>query len=112
MNRLSRLLVVLRQNAPLKFWASLGASMTFTLSAVWLIWIIAYGAWPSMQAARRLDILGKALWFNLFMVLVVVASLTLSRVSAKVFGGGFEIGHDDEDEDPKKVVTTTTTEVK
>lgn len=109
---LGRLFATLKEAAPIRFWALVGASVILTFIAAWLICIVAYGDWPLPQAARRLDILGKALWFTLFMVLVVVASLTLSKVSAKLFGGGFDIGHDDEGDEPKSVITTTKTEVK
>lgn len=110
MRWLGRFLATIREHAPIRFWALVGASIVLTFMAAWLVCIIAYGDWPGMQAARRLDILGKALWFTLFMVLVVVASLTLSKVSAKLFGGSFDIGHDDEADDgePAKTVTTTT----
>lgn len=109
---LSRFFATLRETAPIRFWALVGASVVLTVIAAWLVCIIAYGPWPAAQSARRLDILGKALWFDMFMVLVVVASLTLSKVSAKLFGGSFDIGHDGDEPEPKKVTTTTTTEVK
>ncbi len=113
MKWLSRFFATLREAAPIRFWALVGASITLTVIAAWIIAIIAYGHWAAAQDARRLDILGKALWFDLFMVLVVVASLTLSKVSAKLFGGSFDIGHDGEDvpDPPKTVITTTKTEV-
>jgi hypothetical protein len=107
---IGRFLTMLRNSAPMRFWALVGASIILTFMAAWLVCIISYGAWPPMQAARRLDILGKALWFTLFMVLVVVASLTLSKISAKAGTASFDIGHDGEDkpEPPPAVVTTTT----
>lgn len=104
-----RFLSTLREHAPMRFWALVGASMLLSLISAWLIFIIAYGDWPGAQAARRLDFLGKSLWFTLFMVLVAVSAITMSKVSAKLLGGSFEIGHDEMEANGKSGVTTTTT---
>lgn len=109
----TRFIAMLRTGAPIRFWAMVGASIALTGIVCWFVWIIAYGPWPLAQAARRLDILGKALWINLAMIGVIVVSLSNQKFSAKGLGGSVDIaGQDDPPDPPQKVVTTTTTEVK
>jgi hypothetical protein len=104
-----RFLAMLRQTAPIRFWAMVGAAVAMTIFAAVLVWIIWRGGWPVVQAARQLDILGKALWITLAMVLIIVVSLTNQKFSARGLGGSLDLSGQDEAQPAATVTTTTTT---
>lgn len=112
MDRISRFMAVLRESAPIRFWAMVGAAIALTIFAGVLVWIIWRGGWPATQASRQIDILGKALWITLAMILIIVVSLTSQTFRARGLGGSIDISGTDENETVPKTTTTTTTETK
>lgn len=80
-----------------RFWAMVGAAIALTAFAGGLVWVIWHGGWPLNQAGRQLDILGKALWIMLVMILIIVVALTGQKLSAKGFNSSIDISSDGED---------------
>lgn len=81
-----------------RFWAMVGAAISLNGFAGWLVWIIWHGGWPLSQAGRQLDILGKALWLTLGMILIIVVALTDKIVRAVGFNSSIDIGRSDSPE--------------
>lgn len=96
--------------APARFWAMVGAAMALTVFAAALVWIVWHGGWPISQAPRQLDILGKALWFILLGIIIIVIALTARRVDASGVLGHLSVSGEDDPQPAAKVTTTTTVE--
>lgn len=109
---IARLWRALLSAASVRFWAMVGAAMTLTLFAVWLVWIVWRGGWPIRQAGRQLDILGMALCIALVGILAVVIALTGRHVEASGVWGRLDVSGGDDAHTPPTVTTTTKTEVK
>jgi hypothetical protein len=108
----------LNEIASIRTWAMFLSGPPLLAFSAWLVWIVAFAGWPSAQASRQLDILGKGLWISLCLLGVVVVALAAAKVRAQGFGGtALDIQSGDNDgrqapREPPAVVTTTTTEVK
>lgn len=114
-----RFLKSLNEIASIRTWAMFLAGPPMLLFAGWLVWIVWHGGWPPAQAARQLDILGKALWITLALLAVIIVSLAAAKVRGTGLGGtSFEIesgnneGRDPPSAPAAEVTTTTKTEIK
>lgn len=105
---ISRVWRALLTAAPVRFWAMVGAAVALTFIAIWMVWIVWHGGWPLAQAPRQLDIIGKALWLVLGMILLIVLALTLQRLSASGVWGRVDVGAGEPDPGVTKVTTETT----
>lgn len=82
--------MVQRHSAEIRFFAIVGSLIILTISQFFLYCVIMYGHWVAQQP-RQLDILGKALWFNQFMVMIGIGALTVTKVSLKSQLGDFTV---------------------
>lgn len=97
--------------APARFWVMAGAAMALTAVALFVISILAWHWAPLVETARRIDILGKALWFILLGIIIIVIALTGQKVDIKSALGSLSAGGGSDDAPAAKVTTTTTTNV-
>lgn len=108
-----RLLRSLNEIASLRTWAMFLAGPPMLAFAAWLVWIVWHGGWPSEQAARQIDILGKALWITLALLGVIIVSLAAAKVRGTGLAGtSFEIESGNNEGralPPSAAVITTTT---
>lgn len=95
--------------ASIRFWAMVGASMALTIFAAWLVWLVAYRWAPLIEAGRRIDILGKALWIVLGGVIAVVFGLIGKHVEVSGIWGRLNVSGDDPVQPPAPATVTTTT---
>lgn len=89
--------------ASIRFWVMVGAAMALTVFAAWLVWIIAWHWAPLVEAGRRIDILGRALWIVLGGLVLIVIALTGKRVEASGAWGRLDVS-----DDPPTIIKTET----
>jgi hypothetical protein len=77
-----------------------GAAMALTLFAAALVAIVTWHWPPLIEAGRRLDILGKALWIILGGIILIVIALTGKHVEASGAWGRLNVGGGDDDAKP------------
>lgn len=85
---------VVAQPARAPLWALLGAGPALTAVLCWIIWILAYKAWPEAVAESRVQMLGAialAMAGILGLVVFRLASGNLKRFEARAGPGSISI---------------------
>jgi len=108
---LSRIWKAMLEAASARFWVMAGAAIAMTMVALFVISILTWHWAPLIETARRIDILGKALWFILLGIILIVIALTGQKVDIKSALGSLSAGGGSDDAPAAKVTTTTTTNV-
>ncbi len=92
---MARYLRTLFASSNLRLTAVIGAGVTMTFFAAWLVWIIWRGGWRGHEQ-QQLFYLGTGLFICLGIIVAVVAALTSTKIAARGPGGiSLDVGGDD-----------------